>query len=148
MRVLAWMGLLASFTGGCVAKPAAPPESSVSPAAGGGEPAADDVVEPTRDLIPRALIFGNPEHTGVQVSPDGRWISWLAPRDGVLNVWVAPAGDLARGRPVTAASKRPITMAEWTFDGEHLVYEQDEGGDEDFHFYRVAVETGEVVDLT
>src|SRR5690606_713525 len=46
------------------------------------------------------------------------------------------------------AKKRPVTFATWTFDGKHLVYEQDEDGDENFHFYRVEVETGEVVDLT
>jgi dipeptidyl aminopeptidase/acylaminoacyl peptidase len=134
--------------GGCVAKKAASPESSALAAAGAGEPSDAAVGKPRSDLIPRAVLFGNPEHTAVQVSPDGKWISWLAPRDGVLNVWVADAGDLAKARPVTAAKKRPVTFAEWTFDGKHLVYEQDEGGDENFHVYRVAVETGEVVDLT
>ncbi|MCX4243067.1 S9 family peptidase [Paraliomyxa miuraensis] len=149
MRALACVGLLMVFVAsGCVAKTAAPPEASASPVAGAGEPAEDAVAEAQSELIPRAVIFGNPERTAVQVSPDGKWISWLAPRDGVLNVWVAPAGDLAKGRPVTAAKTRPITLMEWTFDGKHLVYEQDEDGDENFHWYRVAVETGEVVDLT
>src|SRR5690606_9027160 len=44
-------------------------------------------------LIPRDVLFGDPDRTGVQISPDGRWISYLAPKDGVLNLWVAPADD-------------------------------------------------------
>ncbi|MCX4243069.1 hypothetical protein OEB96_20735 [Paraliomyxa miuraensis] len=70
MRALACVGLLAVFVaGGCVAKTAEVPEASASPAAGAGEPAADVVAEPGSDLSPRAVIFGNPEHTAVQVSP-------------------------------------------------------------------------------
>ncbi|MEG0885280.1 MAG: S9 family peptidase, partial [Janthinobacterium sp.] len=47
-------------------------------------------------LIERAKLFGNPSKSGGKLSPDGRWLSWIAPRDGVLNVWVAPANDLAQ----------------------------------------------------
>jgi hypothetical protein len=49
-------------------------------------------------LIERAKIFGNPSKTGGRISPDGKWLSWVAPRDGVLNVWVAPAADPAKAR--------------------------------------------------
>ncbi len=52
-------------------------------------------------LIERAKIFGNPSKSGGRISPDGKWLSWIAPRDGVLNVWVAPASDLAQARPLT-----------------------------------------------
>ncbi|HUH01114.1 MAG TPA: hypothetical protein VML75_03905, partial [Kofleriaceae bacterium] len=45
---------------------------------------------PANDLIPRAVLFGNPDKAGPQISPDGKQLSWLAPVDGVLNVWVAP----------------------------------------------------------
>ena len=33
------------------------------------------------ELIPRALFFGNPTRTQGLVSPDGQWISWIAPRE-------------------------------------------------------------------
>jgi dipeptidyl aminopeptidase/acylaminoacyl peptidase len=158
MRTTAWNGLLVVtlVAIGCVgARKADSPESSAV-AGGGGAEASADVAEaadvanakPSRDLIPRAVLFGNPERTAAKVSPDGKWLSWLAPQAGVLNVWVAPAGDLAKARPVTAATKQPVLDVEWTFDGKHLVYAQDEGGDENSHIYRVAVETAEVVDLT
>src|SRR3546814_2303584 len=47
------------------------------------------------ELIPRDALFGNPERANVQISPDGKYLSWIAPVDGVLNVWVAPADDIA-----------------------------------------------------
>ncbi|MBK6922876.1 MAG: S9 family peptidase [Deltaproteobacteria bacterium] len=134
---------------GCVAEHERSPESTAPAGADGAEsPASVTVGNPRSDLIPRAVLFGNPERSAAQLSPDGKWVSWLAPREGVLNVWVAPAGDLTKAKPVTAAKKQPVLESEWAFDGKHLLYWQDEAGDENFHVYRVAVETGEVVDLT
>ena len=103
---------------------------------------------PRDDLIPRSVLFGNPERLNVQISPDGAYLSWLAPSDGVLNVWVAQADDLASARPVTADKQRPVRAYHWTYDRKHLVYLQDTAGDENFHLFRVTVATGEVMDLT
>ena len=50
-------------------------------------------------LIPRRTLFDNPTFFGAKISPDGRWISWLAPVDGVLNVWMSPADDIKAGEP-------------------------------------------------
>lgn len=94
-------------------------------------------------LIERAKLFGNPSRTGGQLSPDGRWISFIAPRDGVLNVWVAPAGDPANARPLTAEKTRPIRTAFWAPDSSQLMYINDHGGDENFLLYGVAVAGGE-----
>ena len=94
------------------------------------------------------MFFGNAVRSGVQVSPDGRWISWHGPHDGVLNIWVAPADDLSKAKPLTKSTDRPIGGAEWAFDSKHLLFQQDTQGDENFHIFRVAVETGAVVDLT
>ena len=54
------------------------------------------------ELIPRDLLFGNPERSSVLISPDGQTLSWLAPVDGVMNVWVAPANDPSQAKSVTA----------------------------------------------
>src|SRR5262245_15160620 len=67
-------------------------------------------------LIPRAALFGNPERTSVQLSHDGRWLAWLAPSNGVLNVHVAPIGDLAAARNVTGSAKRPVYGYFWAYD--------------------------------
>ena len=50
------------------------------------------------DLIPRRVLFGNPERVGPHLSPDGTRLAWIAPHDGVLNVWVAPIGGGGTGQ--------------------------------------------------
>ena len=62
----------------------------------------------TVPLIPREALFGNPEKAAVRISPDGKWLSWIAPREGVLNIWVAPASDLSKAKPITSETLRPI----------------------------------------
>src|SRR4051812_41235967 len=59
-------------------------------------------------LIERTKFFGNPAKAEGQISPDGKWLSWIAPRDGVLNVWVAPVANPAGVKPLTAEKVRPI----------------------------------------
>lgn len=99
-------------------------------------------------LIPRQVLFGNPERTAAQVSPDGTRISFLAPRDGVMNVWVAPIGDLAKAKAVTAEKDRPIRQYLWSQDSRSILYLQDKGGTEDFLLYATDPETGATRSLT
>jgi dipeptidyl aminopeptidase/acylaminoacyl peptidase len=99
-------------------------------------------------LIERAKIFGNPSKTGGRISPDGQWLSWVAPRDGVLNVWVAPAADPAKARPLTEEKTRPIRSAFWSPDSKQLLFIQDKGGDENFLLYGVDVVSGKQTNFT
>ena len=99
-------------------------------------------------LIERAKLFGNPSKSGGKISPDGRWLSWIAPRDGVLNVWVAPASDLAQARPLTQETVRPIRSSFWAPDSKTLLFIQDKGGDENFLLYGVNVASGKQVNYT
>ncbi|NEX92436.1 S9 family peptidase [Caulobacter sp. 17J65-9] len=99
-------------------------------------------------LIPREVFFGNPERTQAKVSPDGRWLSWVAPRDGVLNVWVAPASDPKAAKPLTQEKNRPIPQYFWAPDSSMILYVNDAGGEENFHLYGADVATGVVRDLT
>ena len=101
-----------------------------------------------RSLIPRAKLFGNPTRAQAQLSPDGHWLSWLAPKDGVLNIWVAPVGDMNAARVISDDSKRGIRFHGWMPNGTHVLYVQDEGGTEDFHVFAVEVATREVRNLT
>ena len=100
------------------------------------------------DLISRRHLFGNPIRASYRISPDGRLLAWLAPVEGVMNVWVGPVDDPDAGRPVTQDEKRGITFCAWTYDGRHLVYLQDKDGDENHHVYAVDPEAGTVRDLT
>lgn len=99
-------------------------------------------------LIPRQLLFGNPDKASAQISPDGAQLSWLAPRDGVLNVWVAPADDPAAARPVTRDTGRGIRIYGWAYTAAHIIYLQDRGGDENWRLYAVRLDSGEILDLT
>jgi dipeptidyl aminopeptidase/acylaminoacyl peptidase len=104
-------------------------------------------------LIPRAALFGNPERTQARISPGGDMISFLAPRDGYLNVFVMPAsGDMAQNlasaRAVTNDRRRGIRRHFWAENGAHILYLQDEGGDENWRLHSVDVATGVDRDLT
>ena len=99
------------------------------------------------ELVPRHLLFGNPDKTMGTVSPDGSRIAFLAPVDGVLNVWVGDASG-ANAAPVTDDRDRGIRSYFWAHDSRHLLYVQDQGGDENWRLYSVNLPTGTVTDLT
>jgi len=89
-------------------------------------------------LIDRELIFGNPEITGAQISPDGQFISFIKPYQDTRNVWVKKAGDpFSAGKLVTADTKRPIGSYFWSRDSKYILFVQDQAGDENFNVYAV-----------
>ncbi|MGH9859967.1 MAG: alpha/beta fold hydrolase [Candidatus Acidiferrales bacterium] len=89
-------------------------------------------------LIDRELFFGDPEITAAQISPDGKFIAFIKPLEGTRNVWVKRAGDpFASAKPVTADTKRPIPGYFWSRDGKHILFVQDNAGDENFNVYAV-----------
>ena len=100
------------------------------------------------ELVPRATFFGNPERTQGRISPDGSKMSFMAPLDGVLNVWVGPLGDFANAKPVTNDKLRGVSQHQWALNGRSVLYLRDQGGDEDFHIHSVDLETGKTIDLT
>ncbi|WP_338067271.1 S9 family peptidase [Tsuneonella suprasediminis] len=99
-------------------------------------------------LIPRDDLFGNPTRAGGQLSPDGKWLSWLAPKDGVLNVFMAPAADPSAAKAMTASTDRPIRQYFWAPDSKSILCIQDKGGDENFLLYGVDVASGKETTLT
>jgi len=99
-------------------------------------------------LVPRKVYFGNPERTQLRISPDGERIAYLAPRDGVMNLWVAGADHLSDPRPVTSDTHRGIRWFDWTYSPGRLVYLRDSDGDENWHVYLADAEEGTERDLT
>lgn len=99
-------------------------------------------------LIDRDLLFGNPERMQLRISPDGRHLSYIAPLDGVLNVWAAPVGDLDAARPLTRDTGRGIFRHFWAPDAKHVLFLQDTGGDEDFLLHAINTNSGEIRNLT
>ncbi len=90
------------------------------------------------ELIPREVFFGDPERAAVTISPDGQQLAFLAPHEGVLNVWVQSVGK-DDARPVTRSTDRPIRIYRWAENSEQIIYSQDRGGDENFRIYAVTL---------
>jgi dipeptidyl aminopeptidase/acylaminoacyl peptidase len=101
----------------------------------------------TVPLIPRAVLFGNPERTAPTLSPDGTMIAYLAPHDGKLSVWVGTLGA-NDDRVVAHDPQRPIPWAGWRGDGRHVLYMQDRAGNENFHLFQVDLAGGAARELT
>ncbi len=103
----------------------------------------------TVPLVPRQVLFGNPERVSPRISPDGTRLAWIAPDEGVLNVWVGKVGAaLDEATAVTNDRDRGIRSYFWAHDNRHLLYVQDIGGDEDWHLFAVDLNTGTTRDLT
>ncbi len=100
------------------------------------------------ELVPRDVFFGNPERIQGRVSPDGTKMSFLAPVDGVLNLWVGPLGDFGAAKPITQDTGSGIDSHQWALNSRNVLYIRDTGGDEDFHVFSVDLETNETIDLT
>jgi dipeptidyl aminopeptidase/acylaminoacyl peptidase len=104
------------------------------------------------ELIPRRVLFGNPERVSPRISPNGTSLAWIAPDNGVLNVWTAPVGadgvDWDSATVVTSDTDRGIRVFRWAHDGRHLLYLQDTGGDENWRLYDVDLHTMQRRDLT
>ena len=101
-------------------------------------------------LIDREIFFGNPEIMGGQLSPDGKWFSFIKPYKGVRNIWLKKTGEpFDKARPLTASAKRPIPSYFWSRDGKYLLYSQDKDGDENYNVFALdphaeALKEGEV----
>ncbi|MEP6849228.1 MAG: S9 family peptidase [Acidobacteriota bacterium] len=89
-------------------------------------------------LIDREIFFGNPEYAGAQISPDGKFISFIKPYKDTMNVWVKGVDEpFASARPMTADTARPVRQYFWSRDAKYILFVQDKGGDENFNVYAV-----------
>src|SRR5215469_10304252 len=129
MRIVGWLGVLLLAT--CSAIPAF----------------SADV-----PLIPRADLFGNPQRYFSVISPDAKWLLWLAPYDGAMNLWVAPLHQLEEARLLTRYTGRGISTftsnITWTYDSRHILFRQDHNGDGNAHVYGVDIQDAIARDMT
>jgi dipeptidyl aminopeptidase/acylaminoacyl peptidase len=89
-------------------------------------------------LIDRNLFYGEVSIAGAQISPDGRYLSFLKPFKGTRNIWVKGADEpFSAARPVSAEATRPIRSYFWSHDSKYILYVQDSGGDENFNVYAI-----------
>ncbi len=89
-------------------------------------------------LIDRELFFGDPEISGAQISPDGKFIAFIKPFKGTRNVWVKRTeAPFDSAKPITADTTRPIPVYFWSRDGKYILFVQDKAGDENYLVYAV-----------
>jgi hypothetical protein len=99
-------------------------------------------------IIPREVLFGNPDIASVTISPDGQKLAYLAAVKGVMNVFVADIMQPHKGVPITHDTQRGVQQYHWAFDNRHILYLQDSNGDENWHVFAVNVDTLQARDLT
>lgn len=88
-------------------------------------------------LLDRQLFFGNPEISGGQLSPDGKWISFTKEYNGIMNIWVKKFDEpFEKARPITN-SPRPLYSYFWSEDGKYILYVKDNNGDENINVFVV-----------
>src|SRR6267143_2660714 len=89
-------------------------------------------------IIDRELFFGDPEISGAQISPDGKFIAFIKPFKSTRNVWVKRTEDpFDKAKPITADTTRPIPNYFWSRDGKYILFVQDKAGDENYLVYAV-----------
>ena len=89
-------------------------------------------------IIDRELFFGDPEISGAQISPDGKFIAFIKPFKGTRNVWVKGTEEtFDKAKPITADTTRPIPAYFWSRDGKYILFVQDKAGDENYLVYAV-----------
>src|ERR1700690_1882575 len=89
-------------------------------------------------LIDRNFFYGEVAIAGAQISPDGRFLSFLKPYKGTRNIWVKGADEpFSAARPMSKEAARPIRQYFWSRDSKYILYAQDAGGDENFNIYAI-----------
>ncbi len=99
-------------------------------------------------LIPRKIFFDNPDRICVRLSPDGTKIAYIAPYEGVMNIWVASRDTPNEAKVLTTEPVRGLMSFSWAYTNDHILYPKDTEGDENWHIHCVDVTTTQSKDLT
>ncbi|MEG8230379.1 S9 family peptidase, partial [Candidatus Rickettsia tasmanensis] len=99
-------------------------------------------------IIPRKVLFGNPDKARVSLTHDGKYILYVAPKDGVLNIWLAPSDDISKAEAITHDNGRGIWSYAKAYNNKNILYTQDFNGDENDRIYSYNIETKEIKLLT
>lgn len=121
-----------------------------------GEAAATPTETSIPAVLPLQLLLAPDEFVAPQVSPDGRWISYIAPSEGAANLFVAPIGEPRHGKPITRYTERGVqatdvsgvVMYRWHADSKRIIYPKDYDGDENWDIHVVDIDSQEDKNLT
>ncbi|OBZ10820.1 peptidase [Bacillus sp. FJAT-27264] len=96
--------------------------------------------------LPLEQFFRIPETTEYKISPNGEYLAYLAPWEDRLNLFVQRIGA-AEGTRITGVTDRNMASFLWANDST-LLYPMDDGGDENYHLYRIGIDGSGNKDLT
>jgi dipeptidyl aminopeptidase/acylaminoacyl peptidase len=130
--------LAGAITALCLILAGCGPQGAPAPVARVSEPA----------LISRVALFGDAPRSGARLSPRGDKVAFLAPRDGVNNIWLMSVGAIDEARPVTADTGRGLRDFVWAEDNATLLYLQDTQGDGNARLFAVSAAGGDPRALT
>jgi dipeptidyl aminopeptidase/acylaminoacyl peptidase len=100
----------------------------------------------TAKQIPLEDFFKNPEKSGYQLSPDGKYYAYMAPYMRRLNVFVQEIGKDSAMR-LTSDTARSIMGYFWG-NNSRILFLKDTGGDENFKLFGVNVDGTNLIGLT
>jgi dipeptidyl aminopeptidase/acylaminoacyl peptidase len=89
--------------------------------------------------IPIEELFANPAIAQVNISPDGNFLAWLAPRNGHLNIWLHDC-TTGSGRFLTDERERSIHTFAWG-NSRTIVFARDTNGDENYQIYLLDIDS-------
>ena len=88
--------------------------------------------------IPLEEFFRNSESSSYDISPDGRYLSYLAPYESRMNIFVRGV-DADSATRITSETDRDIAGYFWAND-DRLLYLKDTGGDENYQLYGIGLD--------
>ncbi|MFH4354629.1 MAG: S9 family peptidase [Neisseriaceae bacterium] len=101
----------------------------------------------THHLIDRAVLFGNPEIAGADLSPNGQYIAFLKEHNGILNLWLKRVDEPYQKAKLLTDSPRPLAGYFWTEDSRYLLYLKDQDGDENYKLYALEPQKATATEL-
>jgi len=90
-------------------------------------------------LIERERFFEDPDIAAPQLSPDGRFMSFIRPYEGTRNLWIKTVAEpFDKARPITAERGTPVDRYFWSVDGKYVLFVKDNNGDGNYNLYAVS----------
>lgn len=104
------------------------------------------IAQTAAPLIPRRVIFAEADKFAVRLRPDGQQVSFLAPINGVLNLWVCSLTQPDKAVPLTRFSNAPVLNYQWAYTSRQVVYLRRAGGG--VHLFALDLDSNQTRDLT
>ncbi len=108
--------------------------------------ACTSVPQQTTEKIAIETLFRNPEKVNYQLSPNGKFLAFLAPYESRMNIHVQRIGTDSIWR-ITSITERDIAKFGWA-SNQRLYFLRDEGGDENYFLSTVTVDGSGYRELT